>query len=664
TSAMTVNWSGLSAITCGGPADSNASGGYKCTFVVPDAVAGSYTVKAKDSAATPNIAQATLTLVANFSLSPSSGGPGTGVVLSGVGYAAASAWTVTWTGVPPISCTGSSTTTDTKGSFTCGFTVPTGVPTGTYTVSAVDASAHSSHHPFDVPVPSVVTTPASGDVGASVTASGVGFQGSNATMQNAVTLSWSPGNWVLCNVETNASGGFSCTFVVPAGVAGSHALFAVDPMGTNASGSFSINASIALTPSAGNSGTSASVAGTGYAGSSLVKFTWAPTATPLCQANSSFWGAVSCSFTVPAGLLGLHAVTGTDASANSAKADYNETAVAPKVSVVFSTPIPLYAETPLPLTWTITSGQPVNTLTTHMWLLVKDTGSSACSSRAAPCTVVEISLDWMIVNGTTGYAFSVTDLNLTSGGYHGGVLPFDTAYSFAIYVSMDNQGSVATTSVSQTVYLQTTHPGAGLISPDPSHGVPTGNITIVVNYSGDFVSGAVVNIYSVAQHGQLVFTSGVAAAGVGPKTGYSGSPWRPTNAGTYTLNVTLSGPYGSTVFSWNVQVVPAGATIYVNQTSFQNQSLIHGLGSSTTGTLLIVVGLVIGLIVALLLGRMVWGSSSAPAPQPWSGSGPKPEEKGKDDKMGMKPNECPTCHQSFGSAAELADHQKSAHGSK
>ncbi|HXQ94334.1 MAG TPA: hypothetical protein VN864_04100, partial [Thermoplasmata archaeon] len=63
--------------------------------------------------------------------------------------------------------------------------------------------------------------------------------------------------------------------------------------------------------------------------------------------------------------------------------------------------------------------------------------------------------------------------------------------------------------------------------------------------------------------------------------------------------------------------------------------------------LLLVVGLIIGMIVALALGRAMWGTPKTTPAQAWQS---KPT------------NECSVCHQTFATDAELKEHQKSAHG--
>jgi hypothetical protein len=539
-------------------------------------------------------------------------------------------------------------------------------------------SSHQStfaSRPFPA-VPGIVLTPTSGPVGTAVTATGSNFIASSNSSANAVTVTWAPGGWVLCNVETDSSGNFTCGFVVPAGVAGAHAIKATDTVPDTATATFTVGPQIVITPASGIVGASASVAATGFAGASSTTIVWAPTATQICKLDTSAVGNLTCAFTVPgASSVGVHLVTATDSSANAASANFTVTPTPPApptVSVVVTSVLHLYMATPLMLNWTITSSAPVNTGTTNMWLLVQDLGSTACPFigggnvvQNPPCTVVDLSLNHLLVNGTSSYTFTVTDANLTIQNYNGGILPFSTEYAVAIFVNMSTSpyvngttsGSVGQGGATQDVYLQTYLPSGTLVSPNPNAGVSTGNVSIVVSYAGDFVSGAELSISSAT--GQLVYSAGVAVAGLGPHVGTAAATWRPTDPGKYTATLNLSGPFGFTLTTYSLVVVPAGTTVYVNTTTYHNQSLLKGLSEGTTATLLLLIGLIIGMVVALLLGRMVWGGESAAAkpPAPWSS---KPADK--DGKTDLKPNECPICHQQFASAEELAEHQTKAHG--
>jgi len=95
-----------------------------------------------------------------------------------------------------------------------------------------------------------------------------------------------------------------------------------------------------------------------------------------------------------------------------------------------------------------------------------------------------------------------------------------------------------------------------------------------------------------------------------------------------------------------------GGLTYVNTTNWHNASLLGGLSPGVASALLLVVGLIIGMIVALALGRMMWGGGKPASAQPWSGS--------KSGTGGA--NECPVCKQTFDTPEALKDHQKQAHG--
>ncbi|HEV2520472.1 MAG TPA: hypothetical protein VGX00_07660 [Thermoplasmata archaeon] len=529
-------------------------------------------------------------------------------------------------------------------------------------------------------VPRITLTPATGTVGQAVVANGSGFLVSTPSASMAVTVSWAPGGWVLCNVATNASGDFVCGFTIPNGAFGPHLIKATDTAPNTATATFTVTQTASIAPGSGEAGVAASIKATGFTGNSNTSFVWAPTSSLLCKLNTSAFGDLTCNFNVPAAAsLGVHQITVTDSSAHNALVNFTVLAVPPSVTVVLTSPFHLYSALPLNLTWAISSSAAVNTQTTTMWILVQDLGSSACpfilfnglgqgvGVQNTPCTVANLSLSSLIVNGTDAYAYSLTNAEMTSQNYHGGTLPFGTEYSVGVFVGISTapyvggvtSGSVGIGGATQDNYLQTYLPQGVLLSPNPNGGISTGNTSVVVSYSGDFVSGAEISIFSSATS-QLVYTAGVAVAGSGPHIGTAATAWRPTTAGKYTATLNLSGPYGYTLFNFALNVVPAGTTVYVNTSNYHNESILGGLGAGTTAALLMVVGLIVGLAVALLLGRMMWGPSATKPPTPWSS---KPAENGS-GKSSLKPNECPVCHQQFASAMELSDHQTKAHGTK
>jgi hypothetical protein len=689
--SINVTWTGLPAVLCPPKTtDSKATGAFSCLFTVPAETNGTYTITAKDNASTPDVGTATFTLISNITLTAYAGGPGTPIGVTGTGFGATSTWHVSWSGTPAIACLGSKAKTDTLGDFSCSFVITPAAAGAAYVVSASDSAtpAHNATAQLTVPTPAIVlndttTFAANGNVSDPLIITGVGFAGSNATITNAVTATWGPEGWVLCNVATTASGTFSCTTAVPDGSAGPHLVVATDQYANTGGLAFTVVPQIVLSPTSALAGTNVTVTGTGFAALATATVTWAPGAVKVCAVDTSATGDLTgCVFPVPAGAaLGAHVVTATDAATNSATATFTVPPTPPTVSVAFTTPFTLYMPTPLTLAWTITANAPVNIETTNMWLVVEDLGSTACpyiefnglkqgvGVQNTPCPVVDLPLDSLLVNNTDSYTYTLTVANMTIQNYNSGTLPYATEYSVAVYVNMSTSpyvngtttGSVGQGGSTQDIYLQTYLPTVTLVSPLANVGISTGNVSIVVSYSGDFVSGATVDIYLGTSTGQLVYSAGVAQAGIGPHVGSAAADWRPTLPGTYTAVVNLSGPYGYSLTSFPLTVVPAGTNVYVNTSSYHNSSLIGGLSAGASATLFLVIGLIVGMVVALLLARMVWGGTpSTKPPEPWAA---KPAEKTPPDQANLKANECPVCHQQFGSAAELAEHQKKDHGS-
>jgi hypothetical protein len=202
-------------------------------------------------------------------------------------------------------------------------------------------------------------------------------------------------------------------------------------------------------------------------------------------------------------------------------------------------------------------------------------------------------------------------------------------------------------------------PWATLLSPSPAAAAPEvtpGNVTVVIQYSGDAINTANISIYNSAK--TLTYSAILTSIYTGNVTSAASAPWLVVQPGAYTAVIALTTDYSTAAsdFSFAFTVAKStgpGTIVWLNSTVFHNGSsakpLISGLSNPATASLLLVVGLIIGLIVALVLGRMMWGSPPTPPAQPWSGSKPSS-------------NECPVCHQSFASEDEMKEHQKTAHG--
>jgi hypothetical protein len=99
--------------------------------------------------------------------------------------------------------------------------------------------------------------------------------------------------------------------------------------------------------------------------------------------------------------------------------------------------------------------------------------------------------------------------------------------------------------------------------------------------------------------------------------------------------------------------------------------VIPGLSGASAGTLLLLVGLIIGMIVAFVLGRAVWGGrSSTTPPQQWQGKEGEGAAAGAGAGAGAGgggaaaagTNVCSVCGKSFATPEELSAHASSEHG--
>jgi hypothetical protein len=257
-------------------------------------------------------------------LTAPSGHVGDTVTITGTGFAAGSGVTPTYGGsllllVP-------APTTSSSGSFSGTFTVPTGTA-GVYTVAATDSFSNSANATFTL-TPQIVLTggslgAASGYVGDTVTITGTGFAATSnigTHTYDGAALTLSP-----ATPQTNSSGGFTATFTVPASAAGGHTVLVTDGATNSASATLTVNPKITLTPTSGSSGSTDSIAGTGFAASSALSATFNATSaltlggTTSTDATGSFSAAT---YTVPYIGSGSFTVLASDASSHSASASY------------------------------------------------------------------------------------------------------------------------------------------------------------------------------------------------------------------------------------------------------------------------------------------------------------------------------------------------------
>jgi Domain of unknown function (DUF4397) len=322
------------------------------------------------------------------------------------------------------------------------------------------------------------------------------------------------------------------------------------------------------------------------------------------------------------------------------------------VVTVSNVPTP-YWLLPYTLNWnvSVTNGTigPANTWISVSVLDVSNTG--ACVSvffAVGPCaTVANMSVNSSVAAGVTSYSLTITNAMLTASGYNGGVLPED---QFAVFVwfTLDNGVSNVTTGAEREPYIVPAVPTGGFIAPLTNVSVSTGNVTVGVNYTGNYITGAQLSIFQgTTATGKLVYSQGLYVPGGGAVKVVSSVPWTVATAGPYYEQLNLTTPYGDYSFNGMINVVAAGGTVYQNSSSWSNSSAFGGTSPGALAAGLLVVGLIIGMIVALALGRAMWGSPKTAPAQAWQA---KPS------------NECSVCHQSFATEAELKEHAKTAHG--
>jgi len=185
-------------------------------------------------------------------------------------------------------------------------------------------------------------------------------------------------------------------------------------------------------------------------------------------------------------------------------------------------------------------------------------------------------------------------------------------------------------------------PPTSLLHVTPVSGA-TYTFSIYADYTGQYVGKVLLSVYNPTGT-SVILSKNLRWNGTTPTT-YT---WIQTTPAVYPYTLSVNTAYG--VYNSTGSIVVSPATyVYTNETSWTNSTLIPGLSSGGAGTLLLVVGLIIGMIVALIVGRRVWaGPKPAPA-QPWT------------PKTGAA-NECSVCGRSFATPEELAEHSKSEHG--
>lgn len=310
----------------------NASGGFTCTFKVPnDDAPGPYPVYGRDISSSD--LSNTVTFTVNppvITVTPTQGPVGSDVTVDGSGFFPSTALTsLVFDNVPITSCP----TPGPTGDFSCEFAVPTGT-SGT-DVIATEAGGRTATATFVVTVPGIVVTPTQGPVGDLFTVTGTGFTVSSgsAVSFNGVDLTVSSsgcsvGTGSLATITTNDTGVFVCTFAVPSEVPGGYSIVGTDLFTTAQTNSVSFEVTplaLSVTPGRGPSGTSVTVSGSGFSVlTALVSLDFDNVPVSSCvhgSLSASASGSFSCALPVPSGTFGT-TVVATDLGGGTASTSF------------------------------------------------------------------------------------------------------------------------------------------------------------------------------------------------------------------------------------------------------------------------------------------------------------------------------------------------------
>jgi len=192
-----------------------AAGEFSCSFAVPESTAGDHQIRAEDALGYWD--EADFNMIPSIAPDSSSAIAGDSVTMIGTGFDAASDVTVRFdrTEVAEDS-------TDKYGSFEISFDVPV-MPPGDYEIEAEDESGNQADAEFILSA-GIELSQYEGNVGANLAVSGMGF-----VVNQVVNINYD--DIQVTEVDADANGAFSASFVVPASVAGNHVITADD--GTN-----------------------------------------------------------------------------------------------------------------------------------------------------------------------------------------------------------------------------------------------------------------------------------------------------------------------------------------------------------------------------------------------------------------------------------------------
>lgn len=248
-------------------------------------------------------------MVAAITLTPDNGIVGATITIDGTGFTATEDITLTYGGNPltpvaPISTIG-------DGSFSGTFIVPASVQ-GIHSVVATDETLLTDDANFTVNS-NLVITESNITVGGTINFTGTGFAASEDISFTFSGDSITP----VAPVSSNATGGFTGSYVVEAYPNGSTDLVATDETLNTDTDSVIIDARLVITESDAQYGDVINLTGTGFTASEVIDFTFDGGAVTVEEdpLSSDADGSFVATFTIPAKDAGSQTIAATDQSA-------------------------------------------------------------------------------------------------------------------------------------------------------------------------------------------------------------------------------------------------------------------------------------------------------------------------------------------------------------
>ena len=321
---LTSTPAGLFAASPAPTCSISSSGIVTGSFAVSLAASAGYTVRVTDTNPAGVFAEAGFTVLSPPTLNPptpASGPTGTTVTLtSSAPFAVQDAGPCTITSSPAGLISSPTCSIDSSGNLASSFVVSANAPGGIYSLTVTGLHGDYASTSFTVTAqitlsPTSGSPPVGGSPGTEVTVSGSGFKPSQAcTISAQAGLVVDTSGEPACNV--NANGLLSAKFKVGAGSTYSvgYIVTVTGPGGDSATGTFSVNPRIVLSPNSGSTGVSVSVKGSGFtpnAGS--CSLTGMPVSGGL-TCNQAGDGTVAGQFSVARVTAGLYPITVNDAA--------------------------------------------------------------------------------------------------------------------------------------------------------------------------------------------------------------------------------------------------------------------------------------------------------------------------------------------------------------